>query len=92
MGEEFHCLPLQGQGACMEKGKLTWSKADKAGDESPGEDCGLPQTVGVNGRFPVWLCPRQRHDSQNLCSPAAARVSSCQQENLHGFCRPREFL
>ena len=33
----------------MEKGKLTWSKADKAGHEGPGEDCGLPhQTVGVN--------------------------------------------
>ena len=33
----------------MEKGKLTWSKADKADHESPGEDCGLPhQTVGVN--------------------------------------------
>ena len=33
----------------MEKGKLTWSKADKAGHESLGEDCGLPhQTVGVN--------------------------------------------
>ena len=26
----------------MEKWKLTWSKADKAGHESPGEDCGLP--------------------------------------------------
>ena len=38
----------------MEKGKLTWSKADKAGHESPGEDCGLPhQTVGVNRRFQV---------------------------------------
>ena len=33
----------------MEKGKLTQSKADKAGHESPGEDCGLPhQTVGVS--------------------------------------------
>ena len=32
----------------MEKGKLTWSKADKAGHESPGEDCGLPhQTVTI---------------------------------------------
>ena len=40
----------------MEKGKLMWSKADKAGHESPGEDCGLPhQTVGINRRFPVWL-------------------------------------
>ena len=92
MGAEFDCLPLQGQGACMEKGKLLQFKADKAGDESPGEDCGPPQTVGVNGRFPVWLCPRQRHDRQNLCSPAAARVPSCQQETLHGFCRPGEFL
>ena len=49
--EQIHCLPLQGQGACMEKGKLMLSKADKAGDESPGEDCGPPQTVGVNGQF-----------------------------------------
>ena len=88
MGAEFHCLPLQGQGACMEMGKLLQSKADKAGDESPREDCGPPQTVGVNERFPVWLFPRQRHDRQNLCSLAAARVSSCQQETLHNFCRP----
>ena len=37
----------------MEKGKLTWFKADKAGHESPGEDCGLPlQTVCVNRQFP----------------------------------------
>ena len=28
LGAEFHCLPLQLQGACMEKGKLMWSKAD----------------------------------------------------------------
>ena len=75
----------------MEKGKLTWSKADKADHESPGEDCGLPhQTVGVNRRFLVWLCPRQRHNRCNLCSQATARVSSYQQEILHGFCRPGE--
>ena len=55
---------------CMEKGKLTWSKADKAGHEDPGEDCGLPhQTVGVNRRFLVLLCPRQRHNRCNLCRP-----------------------
>ena len=55
---------------CMEKGKLTWSKADKAGHEGPGEDCGLPhQTVGVNRRFLVLLCPRQRHNRCNLCRP-----------------------
>ena len=75
----------------MEKGKLTWSKADKAGHESPGEDCGLPhQTVGVNRRFPVWLCPRQRHNRCNLCSQATTRVSSYQQEILNGFCIPGE--
>ena len=83
MGAEFHCLPLQGQGACMEKGKLLQSKADKAGDESPGEDCGLPQTVGVNGRFPVWLCPRERQDRQNLCCPAAARVLVAANKRLY---------
>ena len=70
----------------MEKGKLTWFKADKAGHESPGEDCGLPlQTVGVNRQFPVRLCPRQRHNRCNLCSQASVRESSCQQETLHGF-------
>ena len=75
----------------MEKGKLTWSKAAKAGHESPGEDCGLPhQKVDVNQRFPVWLCPWQRHNRCNLCSQAAVRVSSCQQETLHGFCRHGE--
>ena len=75
----------------MEKVKLTWSKADKADHESPGEDCGLPhQTVGVSRRFQVWLCPRQRHNRCNLCSQAAARVSSYQKEILHGFCRPGE--
>ena len=75
----------------MEKGKLTWSKADKAGHESPGEDCGLPhQTVGVNRQFPVCLCPRQRHDRCSLCSQATARVSSFQQGILNGFCRPGE--
>ena len=75
----------------MEKRKLKWSKADKAGQESPGENCGPPQTVGVNRRFPVWLCPRQKHYRRNLCCQAAAReVSSCQQETLHGFCRPGE--
>ena len=48
-------------------------------------------TVGVNQRFPVWLCPRQRHNRHNLCCQAAAReVSSCQQETLHGIRRPGE--
>ena len=56
------------------------------------EDCGQPhQTVGVHWQFPVWLHPRQRHNRCNLCCQAAAReVASCQQETLHGFCRPRE--
>ena len=52
------------------------------------EDC--LQTVGVNWRFPVWLCPRQRHNRCNLCSQASASISSYQQETLHGFCRPGE--
>ena len=74
------------------KGQLPWSQADKAGHESPGENCGWPhQTVGVKWRFPVWLRPRQRYNRRNLCCQAAAReVSSCQQETLHGFCRPGE--
>ena len=56
------------------KGQLPRSQADRAGCESPGEDCGRPhQTVGVNRRFPVWLRPRQRHYRRNLCCQAAAR-------------------
>ena len=68
----------------MEKRKLMRSPAKRASHKSPGEDCGWPhQTVGVNQRFPVWLCPRQRHNRRYLCSRAAAReVSSCQQETL----------
>ena len=75
-----HCLPLKGKGGCIGKGQLPWSLANRAGHESPGEDCGRPhQTVGVNRRFLVWLCPRQRHNRCNLCCQAAAReVSSCQ--------------
>ena len=39
-------------------------------------------TVGVSQRFPVWLCPRQRHNRCNLCCQAAAReVSSCQRDS-----------
>ena len=80
--EQFHCLPLQGKGWRIGKGQLPRSQADRAGYENPGEDCGWPQqTVSVNRRFPVWLCPRQRHCRRNLCCQAAAReVSSCQQE------------
>ena len=44
----------------------------------------------VNRRFPVWLCPRQRHNRCNFCRKAAAREVSIQQETLHGFCRPGE--
>ena len=57
--EQFHCLPLQGKRGRIGKGQLLRSQADRAGYENPGEDCGRPhQTVGVNRRFPVWLCPR----------------------------------
>ena len=82
------------KGGCIGKGQLPWSQADRAGYENPGEDCGWPhQTVGVNRRFPVWLRPRQRHYRRNRCCQAGAReVSSCQQETLHGFCRPGESI
>ena len=51
----------------------------------------LIRQLGVNRPFPVWLRPRQRHYRRNLCCQAAAReVPSCQQETLHGFCRPGE--
>ena len=85
------CL-YQGKGGRVGKGQLPRSQADRAGYENPGEDCGWPhQTVGVNRLFPVWLRLRQRHSRRNLCCQAAAReVSSCQQETLHGFCRPGE--
>ena len=47
--EQFHCLSLQGKGGCIGKGQLPRSQADRAGHESPGEDCGWPhQTVGVS--------------------------------------------
>ena len=84
---QFHCLSLQGYGGCMGKGKLMRFQAKRASHENPGEDCGQPhQTVGVNQRFPIWLCPRQRHNRCYLCSQAAAsEVSSCQQETLHSF-------
>ena len=85
------CL-YKGKRGRFGKGQLPRSQADKAGYENPREDCGWPhQTVGVNRRFPVWLCPRQRHYICNLCCQAAAReVFSCQQETLHGFRRPGE--
>ena len=84
------CL-YKGQVDALER-QLPRSQADRAGHENPGEDCGWPhQTDGVNQRFPVWLHPRQRHNRSKLCCQAAAReVSSCQQETLHGFCRPWE--
>ena len=45
----------------------------------------------VSTWFPIWFRPRQRHNRHNLYSQSAAReVSSCQQETLHGFCRPGE--
>ena len=85
------CL-YKGKGDALERGQLPRSQANRAGHESPGEECGRPhQTIGVNRRFPVWLRPRQRHNRRNLCCQAAAReVSSCQQETLHGFRRPGE--
>ena len=47
------CL-YKGKGGCIGKGKLPRSQVDRAGRESPGEDCGRPhQTVGINRRFPV---------------------------------------
>ena len=90
--EQFHCLPLQGKEGCIGKGQLLQSQADRASNESPGEDCGQShQTVGVNRQFPVWLCPRQRHNRHNLCCQEVAReVFSCHQETLHGFPRAGE--
>ena len=77
---------------CIGKWQLPRSQGDRAGHESPGEDCGrLHQSDGVNRRFPVWFRPRQRNNRCNLCCQAAARdVSSRQQETLHGFRRPGE--
>ena len=55
---EFHCLPLQGKGVCTGYGQLPWAQADRAGHESPGEDCGWPhQTVGVNQQFQFGFVP-----------------------------------
>ena len=37
------------------------------------------------------LSEAERHNRRYLCSQAAAsEISSCQQETLHGFCRPGE--
>ena len=64
--EQFNCLPLQGKGGCIGKKQLPQSQADRAGHESPEEDCGRPpHTDGVNQRVPVWLHPRQRHNRCN---------------------------
>ena len=53
-------------------GKLTQSQADRAGHESPGEDCGWPhQAAGVN-MIPN-LVSSQRHNRHNLYSQSAAR-------------------
>ena len=84
------CL-YNGKGDALD-GQLPQSQAERAGHRGPREDCGQShQKTGVNRWFPVWLCPRQRHNRCNLCCQAAAReVSSCQQETLHGFCRPGE--
>ena len=42
------CL-YKGKGEALERGQLPRSQADRAGHESPGEDCGWPhQTVGVS--------------------------------------------
>ena len=57
-----------------------------AGHESPGEDCRRPhQTVGVKWRFPVWLCPRQRHNRCNLCCQVAAREVSANKTRSMAF-------
>ena len=72
--QSFIVCIYKGKGGCIGKEQLPQSQADKAGHKSPGEDCGLlHQTAGVNQRFPVWLCPRQRHNRPYLCCQAAAR-------------------
>ena len=35
------CL-FKGKGECIGQGQLPWSQVDRAGHESPGEDCGWP--------------------------------------------------
>ena len=78
MGEEFHCLPLQRLGGCIEQGQILPFQADRAGHESLGEDCGQPhQIAGVSRRFPVWLRLGHRHNRCNLyCQAATREVSS----------------
>ena len=58
-GSRVSLSALQGKGGRIRKGQLLRSQADRAGHESPGEDCGKShQTVGVNQQLPVWLCSR----------------------------------
>ena len=61
----------------MEKGKLTWSKAYKAGHESPGEVCGQLMSMDESQ---FGFVPHRGTTDGSLCSQAAGRVSSCQQE------------
>ena len=57
------CL-YKGKGGCIGKGKLPWSQADRAGHESPGEDCGRPhQTVSVSQRVRLYPSLRGTTDT-----------------------------
>ena len=57
------CL-YKSKGDATGQGQLPWSHVDRAGHESPGEDCGQPyQTGGVSRRFPVWLPGRGTTDA-----------------------------
>ena len=84
------CL-YKGKGNALERGNYRSLKFTEQVMKILERMTGRHHTVGVNRRFPVWLCPRQRHNRCNLCCQAAAReVSSCQEETLHGFHRPGE--
>ena len=92
--EQFHCLPLQGQGWCSVQRQPSSPQADRAGYEDPREDCWWShKTDGLHWWLPVWLCPRRRHYRCNLCGPAAAgTIPSSEQEALYGLLRPRESI
>ena len=73
------------------KGQLPRSQADKAGHESPGEDCGRPhQTVGDNRRFPVWLHPGRGTKDAIFVVRQLQEKYLAANKTLHGFCRPGE--
>ena len=88
--QSFIVRLYKGKGDAWERGNFLSLKLIESSWKS-GEDCGLPhQTVGLNQWFPVWLCPRQRHNRCYLCIRQLQVTSLGANKRLHSFCRPGE--